>query len=239
MAEADWTKFTAATNGALDDGDVSKGVSNAFTAPADSGANDFVQGFHSLQSVIGFAGWYYSGLSAFNPIPPDKGGRISGALRRYSSGEGYAPMIGMMSGTHVATAKAYIIGLSDSNPYRIALKKGYVGGSFDPTDTTILRVSDESWTSTTKWFHLQLDVIVNPQGDVRLVVKQNDLDTEVVSSPNWQSISGMADYVDDSMGVLSGASPLTSGFRMFFGHFNNGEAGKVSLIDHITPLKQK
>jgi hypothetical protein len=239
MAEADWTKFTSAINGGLDDGDVSKGVSNAFTGPNDSAANDFVHGFHSLQPVIGFAGWYYSGLPSFNPIPPDKGGRISAALRRYSSGEGYAPVMGLMAGTTISTAKAYMLALSNSNPYRIVLKKGYASGSFDPTDTTILRVSDESWTSTTKWFHLQLDVIVNPQGDVRLVVKQNDLDSETISSPNWQAISGMADYVDDSLGVLSDAVPLTSGFRMFFGHFNNGLAGKVSLIDHITPLKQK
>lgn len=236
MAEADWTAFNASTHHGLEDGDVAKGVSNAFSKP--NGGSDFVQVFHSLQATIGVAGWYYSGLSAFNPIATNKGGSIRAAMRRYAAGTKYAPVIGFIAGTDLEAANAYILGLSDSDPYQITLRKGLVTGGLDPTGSDILRVSDESWSSNTKWFHLRLDIIVNPQGDVVLNVYINDLDVELVTAPSWAAVSGMDSYIDDSTGVISGTSPLISGFRGFFGHFNNGEAGKVSLVDHVELFRQ-
>lgn len=236
MAEADWTAFNATTHHGLDDGDVAKGVSNAFSRP--SGGGNFVQVFHSLQPTIGVAGWYYSILPAFNPVATQKGGSMRAAMRRYAAGTLYAPVMGLISGTDLETARAYILGLSDSDPYQIVLRKGLVGGGLDPTSADVLRVSDESWSSNTKWFHLCLDVLVNPQGDVVLNVYANDLDVNTVSAPNWVAVSGMDSYIDDSAGVLTGVAPLVSGFRGFFGHFNNGESGKVSLFDHVEFFRQ-
>jgi hypothetical protein len=236
MAQADWTAFNATTHHGLDDGDVAKGVSNAFTKP--NGGGDFVHAFHSLQPTIGVAGWYYSGLSAFNPIATNKGGSIRAAMNRYAAGTKYAPVIGFMAGTDLAAANAYVLGLSDSDPYQIVLRKGMVTGGLDPTAADVLRASDESWSSNTKWLHLRLDIIVNPQGDVVLNVSQNDLDVNTVDSPAWQVVSGMDSFIDDAGGVLTGTAPLIAGFRGFFGHFNNGEAGKVSLFDHVELLRQ-
>ncbi len=87
-------------------------------------------------------------------------------------------------------------------------------------------------------FIIGLDVIVNPQGDVVLNVYANDLDSNTVTAPTWDPISGMDAFIDDSAGVLTQTPPLISGFRGFYGHFNNGESGKVSLIDHIELSKQ-
>jgi hypothetical protein len=236
MAEADWTAFTAATNQGLDSGDVSKGVTDAFDPP--NGGGNFVCGFNSLQATIGFAGWYYSVLPAFNPIAPNKGGSIRAAIRRYASGIGYAPMIGLIAGTNLSNTNAYILGLSNSDPYQLVLRKGYITSGLDPTAADVLRVSDASWSVNTKWLDLRLDVIVNPQHDVVLNVYQNDLDANPVTAPNWVAIDGMDSFVDDSNAILTGTAPLVSGLRGFFGHFNDGLTGKVSLFDQLELYRQ-
>jgi len=236
MAEADFTAFTAANNQALDDGSISKGVTTAFSPP--NGGGSFVFGFHSLQAVIGVAGMYAS-VTDFNPIAPGKGGSIRAAIRRYASGSDYAPMIGFISGTNVQTSPAYILGLSGSDPYQIVLRKGYLIGGLDPSGSDILRRSDESFASNALWFHLRMDVVINPHGDVVINIMQNDLGSNAVTSPGWSSIPGMEAYTDDSLGVLSGTAPLVSGgFRGFMAHFNNGTAGRVSLIDHLELYRQ-
>lgn len=237
MAEADWTLFNAATHHALDAGDVSQGVSTFTTPP--NGGGSFVYGFHSLNNVIGVAGRYYTGVSAFNPIASGKGGSIRGALRRYAAGTEYAPFLALIAGTDLETAKAYMLGLSDSDPYQYVLRKGLGGGGLDPTGTDVLRVSDESFTSNTAWHHLRLDVIVNPHGDVILNVYYNStLATTGVTAPTWSAVPGMDSYVDDANGVLTGSAPLASDFRGMMGHFNDGEVGKVSLIDHVELFRQ-
>lgn len=237
MAQSDWTAYTAATNGALDGGDISKGVTNAFTPP-DGGAS-FVHGFNSLTAVTGFAGRYYN-PAAFNPISSSKGGQIRGAMRRYSTGIGYAPMMGFLSGTNVISNTGYVLGLSNTDPFQIVLAKIIPGTGLPATGSGILRVSDEFFNTTTEWFHLRLDVIVNPHGDVRLAVFRNDLDDVSldVATQDWVAISGMDPYTDDALSVLTGTAPLTSGFRGFFGHYNDGLAGKVSLFDHIQISRQ-
>ena len=234
MSQSDYNEFTVSLHG-LESGDVAKGVSSAFTPP--NGGGNFVHVFRSVNAQIGFAGWYYSALSAFNPITGNKGGSVRCAMRRYAAGSEYAPMIGLIAGTDLNSAKAYLLGLTDSDPYQIALRKGLVGGGLDPTDSDILRISDASYSANTRWFHLRLDVIVNPHGDVILNVFENDLDINAVTSPDWQPISGMDAYTDDSVGVFTGTLPLTSSFRGFFGHYNGGETGKISLFDHFELLR--
>jgi hypothetical protein len=89
------------------------------------------------------------------------------------------------------------------------------------------------------WLHLRLDMIVEGTGDVILQVYQNDLDTNPVSAPVWELITGMegpqyptiTGFVDDALGVTTGIAPYTSG-RAGFGHYNN-DVGRQSFFDHI------
>lgn len=236
MAESDWTALTAANNNALDAGDISKGVSgpSVFTGP--NGGGTFVHGFRALQQAIGAAGYIYSGDSAFNPISGNKGGMISAAMRRYSAGSDYSPFIGLITGTDVTADTGYFLALTDSSPYQIGLFKG-IPSNFEPSSSTLLRVSDASYESNALWFHLRLEVLVNPQLDVRLSVFENDLDVNAVTAPVWDAISGMDDFNDDANGVLAGSVPYTSGFRMVYGHYN-AASGKTSLFDHIEVARQ-
>lgn len=197
-----------------------------------------MQVFNALTTTIGVAGWYYSALGAFDPIAVNKCGSIRGALRRYSSGAQYVPMLAFLAGTNVTTAMAYILGLSGSDPYQIVLRKGLLTGGLAPTDADVLRVSDESFTSNTLWHHLKLDVLVNPQGDVVLNVYKSDLALNLVTAPDWQPISGMESFIDDSNGVITGTAPLVSGFRGVMAHLANGSAGKASFIDHVRVFRQ-
>lgn len=159
-------------------------------------------------------------------------------MRRYAASSGYAPLIGLISGLDAQVSNAYILGLSDSDPYQLVLRKGKLGEGLDPTDASVLRVSDASYSSNTQWFHLKLDVIVNPHGDVVLSVFENDLNSNPVTSPVWVAVPGMDTFIDDSLGIITGSLPIVSGFYGFFGHYNAGLTGKVSLFDQITFSRQ-
>lgn len=236
MAEADWTAYTAATNQGLDDADVSKGVSNGFTPP--NGGGSFIHAFHALTTAVGVAGYYYTALAAFDPIATGKGGSISGAMRRYAAGTGYAPFLGFIAGTSLQNSIAYMLGLSDSDPYQYVLRKGTLVGGLDPTAADVLRVSDASFNSNTLWHHLKLDVLVNPQGDVVLNVFANDLNVNPVTTDPADAIPSMDPFTDDGNGILTGTLPLTSGFRTFFGMYAANAPGKVAMFDHIVPARQ-
>ena len=109
----------------------------------------------------------------------------------------------------------------------------------DPSGTHVLRSSDESFTSNSLWFHLRLDVIVNPQDDVVLNVYRSDLTTEDVDAPTWVAIPGMDAFVDDANGIIIGTiPPVTGGLYCVVGHYNNGNAGRVSLVDHVEIARQ-
>ena len=122
--------------------------------------------------------------------------------------------------------------------YQYVLRKGAPQGGLDPTATDVLRTSDEAFNSNTLWHHLKLDVIVNPQGDVVLNIYKNDLNSNPVTAPVWAAIPGMDAFVDDGNGILTGTLPLISGFRGFYGHYNGGGVGKVSMHDHVEVYRQ-
>lgn len=243
MAETDWTAMTAATHGALESGDVSKGVTSALGTP--NGGLSYALGFHSLTTTVGAAG-YLCAVSNFAPLVDDssnqKGGSIRAALRRYSSSTKYAPFIGILKGTNINSDSGYFLGLSNSSPYQIVLYKGKITASGLPTSTAttgVLRVSSSSWTDNTKWFHLRLDVIVNPNGDVVLNVYENDLSVNSVTSPTWTAPAGMSSFTDDALGVLSKSTPYKTGLYPVIGHYAGGDSGAVSLIDHVEVFRQK
>lgn len=233
MAEADWTDLASG----LGTGDVRRGVSAGFTPPYDSPVvNTMVHGYRTLTSVTGFAGKYYT-ASGFNPITGTcKGGHIQMAMKRYSSAVGYAPLMGLIVGS-AATGQGYFVGLSDEDSFKICLKKGVPTTGLDSTESSILRASTASYALTgddlASWFHLRLEVLVNPHGETILSVKKNDLSVNPVSSPDWVAIPGMDDYIDDSLGVHSESVPLTDGFYLFYGHYAEQTIGAVSLFDHV------
>ena len=241
IAEADWATLTGT---ALSSGDVIRGVTNAFTAPT-PGVGATVFGFHAITTQTGVAG-YYTDLSLFNPIDGTlKCGSIRAAMKKYSAGGTYAPFIGFLIGTDPATAQAYTLALSEGTSFNIVLKKGYPGNGFSvvsATDTTTLRSSTAAYTyvgdSIDYWFHLRLDVLVNPHGEVVISVFASDLDVHLVTTPSWTAIAGMDDYIDDSLGVLSGSAPYLTGFYPTFGHYTSALAGSVSLFDQLEVHRQ-
>lgn len=60
-----------------------------------------------------------------------------------------------------------------------------------------------------KWFHLRLDAIVQPHGDLRLQVFENDLTVNDVDSPVWGS--AVANVLDPAIDVYSGSSGVGFG----------------------------
>jgi len=237
MAEADWAELTG-TN--LDSGSVARGVTNAFTRP--NGGGGFAFGYHSLGSDTGVAG-YYVDLSNFNPVTgTKKGGSIRCAMKRYSAGVAYAPVMGFILGTDPTTSNGYLMGLSEASSYQIALRKGAPATGMDATGSDILRASTSSFTTVgdaaAAWKHLRMDVLVNPHGEVVIDMMENDLDTNLVSAPVWAAIDGMDLYIDDALGILTGSLPHLTGFYAFFGHYTSNLAGAVSLFDQIEVHRQ-
>ena len=235
MAEADWSDMAGS---ALDATDVPRGVSAAFTVP--NGGTTYVYGFRSAVSTTGFGGKVCA-VANFNPIAANKGGVISAAMKRYSSGANFAPMIGFMMGTDPATSNAYMLGLSEADAYQIVLRKGVPSAGLDAAASSVLRSSTSSWTtvgdSSGAWKHLRLEVLVNPHDEVVLICKQSDLGSYTVSAPTWAAITGMADYIDDSVGILTGSLPYLGSFYPFFGMYSEG-AGTQVLFDHIVVERQ-
>jgi len=236
VAQADWSDLTGT---ALDSGAVARGVSAAFTPPR--GGTAFVYGFNALGGGTGVAGKYLD-LADFNPITGTrKGGSISAAIKRYSSGASYSPMIGFIKGTD-PTAEGYLVGMSGATSAQIALKKGTPSSGLDPTGSDILRLSTAAWTDVgddiSYWHHIRMDVLVNPHGEVVVNVYSSPLTiANDVTNPSWTAVAGMAAYTDDSLGVLTGTVPHLEGFYPVICHYT-AAAGTTSLIDHAVVERQ-
>src|SRR6476661_7056741 len=159
MAEADWTVL----ENSLSAGNVRRAASAGFVPPP--GGGPYVFGFNSLDTTQGAVGFFFNGLD-FAPMA--KGGSIRGCLKRGISGgpTGFAPFLFLgLQGPNV-TDKGYLLGLSDADPCHITLRKGaIINGLPDlapaPADNGVLRRSSATFPRDT-WFHLRLDVIVNP-----------------------------------------------------------------------------
>lgn len=234
MGQADWTDLTGT---ALDSADVARGVASAFTVPYGGGL--YVYGFRSIVSTAGFAGKYVN-LAGFAPFSGTlKGGSIRAAMKRYSSNGDFAPMIGLIQGTDPASATGYLLGLSSGSSYKVCLMKGIPGQDMVAGEDNILIESDEAYTdvgdSMDAWFHLRLDVLVNPHGEVILNVYTNALtNPPTVLAPTWVLLDT---FTDDPIGVMSGSLPVTDGFYGIFGLYTE-ESGSTALFDHIEVWRQ-
>lgn len=238
MAQADWSDLTGA---ALGSGIVAKGVTSAYTVP--SGGSNFTFALHAISGGSGVAGMYCD-LSNFAPIAGSKkGGTISCAVTRYTSGTTCAPVFGLIKGTDPSSAEGYIVALTGETSYRVGLyKQAPASGGYTSTGSALLRKSTEAFTdvgaSSDSWKHLRLDVLVNPHSEVVLNVYENDLSSNTVTSPSWAAIGGMSQYIDDSVGKNTGVLPYLQGFYAFFGMYVNSNVGDMVLFDHIEVARQ-
>lgn len=238
MAEADWTVMTNSSP----EVEVDRGVSGGLTPP--NGGGSFVYGFNSLVATPGVAGLF---TNQANFVPMTKGGRISGAVKRATSGgpTGFSPMLFIgLQGPDVADS-AYILGLSDADPHHIALVKGPIedGVGDDIGLNGVLAIGTEA-ISANVWKHLRLDMVVNLTGDVVLSVFENDLDSNPVTAPVWAPIPGMDSispasgqaFIDDSLGINSGSAPFLDGRAGKA--FAYSDAARRGFFDHIQIARQ-
>ncbi|NNB86086.1 hypothetical protein [Corallococcus exiguus] len=205
MALADWSYL----NGGLDISTVDRGVTAGIARPP--GGGNFLFAFNSLSAAQGAVG-LFANLPDFAPMA--KGGSIRGCLQRGPGGgpTGFSPFLFLCGQGTSVNDSAYLLGLSDDEPHRVVLRKGAVAtGLPDADGPGVLLKSSASFTQGT-WLHLRLDGIVNANGDVVLKAFKNDLAGHPLGTPpDWQPVPGMADFIDDALGINSGSQPLTSG----------------------------
>lgn len=237
MSESNWSFITSG----LDAASVARGVSAGFTPPA--GGSTYVFGFNSLDSSIGAVALYCNQAGGFSPML--KGCSVRGAIKRATSAgptEFSCFLFGSLQGL-TANDSCYMLGLSNSDPYKIMLVKGVIGNGIPESysDDTVLAYSTESFNPNT-WHHLRLDIIANPNGDVVLKCYASDLDSyDVDENDGWVAIDGLSDFIDDALGANSydygnSDTPYIGG-RAGFG-FTTSAVQRRALFDHIQIYKQ-
>jgi len=228
MAEANWTELS----GSLAASVVSRGVSHGFTPP--SGGGSYVFGFHALQATAGAVGLY---PNQTNFAPAAKGGSIRGALQRAGGDALCTAMLAAALESSGVTANAYLLGFADDEePGHLILRKGTIAGGLPEAGADVLRKSTATHTKGS-WVHVRLDVIVQPHGDVLLQVFQNDLTVHPVTSPVWTAIDGMAEYVDDVLGINTGSIPLNGGGYFAFA-WKSSQVGRRGFVDQVEVARQ-
>lgn len=227
MAEADWT----IAQDSLDANTVRRGSIQGITPP--NGGGDFVYGFNSIDTSQGAVGVFHTG-NGFVPCP--LGASARGGIQKGASGgdTDYQPFLFVALQGESVNDDAYMLGVSNNDPHKIALAKGPL--SIGITETAILRESSANHEIGT-WHHLRIDAVANENGDVVLNVSANDLSANPLSgAPTWESIAGMAEFVDDALGINSGSLPLVGG-RAGFGFWTK-QVTRRGYIAHVELLRQ-
>lgn len=229
MSQSEWSEL----NNSLAAVDVSRGVSQGFTPP--NGGGSFVYGYHSLTNTAGAVGKY---PNQANFTPAAKGGSIRAAIQRNGGDSQCTMMLAACLADFDVQAEGYLLGFAeDEEPGHLILRKGAPSGGLPEAGADVLRKSSGTYTRG-EWAHIRLDVIVQPHGDVHLQVFENaDLATNDVTAPDWQSIDGMAEYIDDKLGINSGSVPFNSGgyFGIVYRTLNINRYG---LVDHVEIARQ-
>lgn len=233
MAQSD---LTFLSNG-LDIATVDRGVTAGQTPPP--GGDTFVFGFNSLAVATGSVALF---ANQTNFAPMAKGASVRAAVKRGVSGgtTGWAPFLFVGLQGPSVNDLGYLLGIQDDDPAHLMLRKGSVvsglpAGTPDPVNNQILRRSTNTVSADT-WVQIRLDMVVNASGDVILKVFQNDLTLSTVTTPQWEVVAGMADFVDDSLGVNTGSAPFTSG-RGGYGH-QNSDVTRRSYFDQFELYRQ-
>lgn len=230
MGVNDWTYLTDG----LDAATVRRGVTAAIASPP--GGGDFLFAFHSSAVTPGAVALAVN-QTDFTPLP--RGGSVRGCLQRGPSGgpTGFSTFLYLGLQGPSVNDRAYLLGLADEDPHRIALRKGALKDGVPGGDAAdVLLVSSDS-SLVGEWHHLRLDAIANPNGDVVLAVFRNDLTLHPLGTPPaWAPIPGMPIFIDDPLGIRSGSPALVSG-RAGFG-FASRDVTRRAYVDHLEIFRQ-
>lgn len=219
MASADWTLISDA----LSTGSVDRGVTAGVPKPLGGGV--FAYGMASQVTTPGVVALFANQVG-FTPFA--KGVSVRGCVQRYLSGgpTGFAPFLfGLLTG-QTSGDTAYMLGLSDNDPHRIILRKGTLAGGLpdaavtSPPTSGVLAKSNTAYAVGT-WLHLRLDALVNGDGDTVLNCYQSDLTVNPCTAPVWVPIPGMAQFIDDGLGVNTGTPGLVGGYVGYGAQFAN------------------
>lgn len=245
MAEIDWTDLADG----LDALTLLRGATGAETRPNGGGA--FCYGFRSAAAAVGAAGKVTNQVD-FSPITPPAsggGGSVRGCVKRGLStiSTGFAPMffVGLQAGGPLPSVldEGYILGLEDTAPHRVVLRKGRIvdGVPAATSDNSLMRSLESAAINT--WWHLRLDMVVNPSGDVVLTVYKSDLALHACTAPVWDKLSmdghngaDVNEFIDDVLGAASGSVPYVSGYAGFA--MQVAAQAKRAYFDHITIGRQ-
>lgn len=214
--------------GLQDWGDLGSSLSTASlrrgaTAAFGGASGSFAYGYNSLDGTVTGAHGKFVDLTNYNPVGDgpavtDGGTSMRGAVKRISSpsATGFTPLLfacAQGGASPSVNDDAYLLGLSDADPYEIMLAKGPIVSGLVASDENlyVLGTSSEQYAiSDDLWHHLRLDAIVQPNGDVLLKVFKNEGD---VLAPTWEAIGGISadGVIDDVLGYESGSVPLWGG----------------------------
>lgn len=223
MGQPDWNDL----DDSLTTASVKRGVTNEVAGPA--GGNGFTYAYNSLVSDVVGAHGKFVDLANFTPTGtlltvPDGGGSVRGCLKRVTSPNttGMTPMLFACAqgGPPSVNDYAYMLGLSDADPYEIVLAKGPIASGIaeadNPENLTILARSSAQYSmGDGLWHHLRLDAIVEPNGDVLLQAFANDLALQPIGTPpTWVAVPGFPSggFVDGVTQINSGSAPLWGGY---------------------------
>lgn len=236
------TDFTEASGG-LGTDTLLGAVTGGLTPPNGGGA--FVYGFRSAAAATGARALI---TNQTNFYPMAEGGRISGGIMRGVSTitTGFAPFfaIGIQASGPPPSVldNAYLIGLEDTEPHRVVVRKGsmVLGIPAATAENSLMRSKDTKVIGS--WWHILLDMIVNPSGDVVLRAFFNDLASNPVTAPIWEELDmegandGINGFIDDALGAASGSVPYVDGYAGFAGRVE--EQGRRMYYDHIRIARQ-
>lgn len=245
MSEADWTFMDDSADAAT----VRRGTTAGLVVP--NGGGTFVFGFNSAVAAEVAVGLYANQVD-FAPTLAHKGVSLRGVVKRGLSGgrTSFAPFFFVMAQGVSVNDNAYIFGLQDDDPYRLALRKGSIVTGLPAGNVGtggILRRSTATY-SPDKFHHLRIDVVSNTNDDVVIRCFESDLDAHPVTAPVWTPIAGLENtglvptfdagitFIDDALGVNSGSVPYTSG-RSGFGFWSKDSARR-GVFDHIQLSRQ-
>lgn len=235
MASGDWT-FCADV---LSAGNCARGVTTGVTPPDGGGA--FVYAFNSRAVITGAVGLFHNGASF---APHAKGAAIEGAIKRGISGgrTGFSPFFFVCAQGPSVNDQAYMLGLSDDDPYHIVLRKGALAVGCpavvaDQDNGNLIAKSSQTFEWDT-WHRLRLEAIKQDNDDVVLNAYAAPLSAvdPLTDPPAWAAIDGISQVVDDALGINTGTLPFTSG-RSGYG-FACEDAARRGYFDHIALERQ-
>ncbi len=245
MASTDWNTLTDG----LATASLVRGVTGSPTPP--NGGGSFIYGMRSVVAVTGAAGLYtaqadYAPIVAGAGGPPVSVGGVSirGAIMRGTSlAEGFAPMFFVALQGASVNDEGYIIGLEDTAPHRVVVRKGRVVDGVPMATSLNSLLRSQETKNLGEWWHIRLDQIVNLAGDVVLRAYENDLSTYPVSAPVWEEMEmdgandGVGGFIDDALGANSGSLPYDSGGYVGFG-MQVSQLTRRGYWDHIEIARQ-